>query len=184
MELHAIVVRERPHELVCRQDETALVEGHEAHNVAIVGPWLRLARWSDPLRPVGVGNRMEKAVVNKRLERLHRYIGLTPRVCLDDDSAGHECDGEYDYGGKSLSLSTSPFSLLLPGDLCSSDGSRAAKANAGKVRRGGARPIAYLCKMEAKRVGDEIGKVSRRSGIVNPDPILLPTYPPFSSLIV
>ena len=70
---------------------------------------------------------MGKAVVYERLERLHGYVRLTPRVRLNDNSAGHECDGEYDYGGESLSLSSSPLSLLPPEALCSSDSSKAVK---------------------------------------------------------
>ena len=88
------------------------MEGHEAHNVTIAWPRLWLASWSDPLRPVGVGNRMEKTVVDERLERLHGYIELTPRVHLDDNNVtGHECDGGFDYGGESLSLSLRLASL-------------------------------------------------------------------------
>jgi hypothetical protein len=65
-----------------------------------------------------VGNRTEKTVVDERLEHLHGYVGWTPRVHLDDDNvAGHECGGEFDYGGKprlSPSLSrSSPFSPAL-----------------------------------------------------------------------
>jgi len=54
-----------------------------------------------------------------------------------------------------------------------SNGSRAAKANAGKVRRGGARLIAYLCKKGTKWTGDEIGEVSLKSGTDNPDQVLI-----------
>ena len=82
-----------------------------------------------------------------------------------------------------LSLSASLFSLLLPGALCSSDGSRAAKANAGKVRRGGARLVVYLCRKKAKQTGDEIGEVSLRSGAYNLDPISPPTCPHSPHLI-
>ena len=79
----------------------------------------------------------------------------------------------------SRSLYLTSLSLLLPGALCSSNDARAAKANAGKVRRRGVRLVAYLCRKEVKRAGDKIEKVSPRSGIVNLDPILPPTYPPF-----
>ena len=81
------------------------MKGHEAHNVAVAGPQLRLARRSNPLWPIEVGNRTEKAVINKRLESLHGYVGLTPRVRLNDNGARHGCDGEYDYDGEPLSLS-------------------------------------------------------------------------------
>ena len=40
VKLHAVVMRERPHELVRRQAETTLVERHEAHNVPVAWPRL------------------------------------------------------------------------------------------------------------------------------------------------
>jgi len=104
-ELHAIVVRERPHEPVRRKAEAALVKRHKAHDVAVVGPRLRLTRRSDPLRPIGVGNRTKKPTVDERLKHLHGDVGWTPRVRLDDNNVtGHECGGGFDYGGESLSL--------------------------------------------------------------------------------
>ena len=67
MKLHAIVVRELPHEPVRRQAEAALMEGHKAHDVAIAWPWLWLVPRSNPLWPVGVGDRAEETVVDERL---------------------------------------------------------------------------------------------------------------------
>ena len=67
MELHAIVMRERPHKLICRKAETTLVEGHEAHDVAVVRPRLWFASRSHPLRPAGIGERAKETVVDKRL---------------------------------------------------------------------------------------------------------------------
>ena len=59
----------------------------------------------------------------------------------------------------------------------------AAKANAGKVRRGGVRLFTYLCRNKMKPLGDKIGEVSLRSGAYNPDPISPPTCPPSPHLI-
>ena len=65
VELHIVVVWERPHEPVRRQVEAVLVEGYEAHNVAVMWPQLRLTRRSNPLQPVGVGDWVEETVVDK-----------------------------------------------------------------------------------------------------------------------
>ena len=65
VELHAVVMWQRPHEPVCRHTEATLVEGHEAHNVAIAWPQLRLAPRSNPLWPVEVGNRAEEALIDE-----------------------------------------------------------------------------------------------------------------------
>ena len=47
-----------------------LVEGHEAHDVAITWPQLRLAPQTNPLLPIGVGDRVEETIVDERLQRL------------------------------------------------------------------------------------------------------------------
>jgi len=132
VELHAVVVRERPHEPVRQKAEATLVKRHEAHDVTVARPWLWLARRSDPLRPIGVGHRTKESAIDGRLKHLHGDIRWIPRGRLDDNNvAGHECGGGFKYGGESLSLplslSTSPFSLLLPGARCSSNGSRRAE---------------------------------------------------------
>ena len=85
MELHAVVVQERPHESVCRQAETVLMKGHEAHDVPRGWPRLRLAKWSNPLWPIGVGDRTEKAVVDERLQHLHGHVRRLPRIHREDD---------------------------------------------------------------------------------------------------
>ena len=130
VELHAIVVRERPHESVHRNAEAALVKGYEAHDVTVARPRLWLGRRSDPLWPVGVRHRTKESAVDERLKHLHGDVRWIPRVCLDDnDVTGHECGGGFKCGGEFVSLSLSrslpgsPFSLLLPGARCSSDGS-------------------------------------------------------------
>ena len=134
VELHAIVVRERPHESIRWDVEAALVKGDEAHDVAVARPRLWLAVRSNPLRPGGVRHQTKESAVNKRLERLHGNIGRILGVHLDNnDVAGHEGDGGIRCGGEFFSLSHtlafsrfilgSLFSLLLPGTRCSSDGS-------------------------------------------------------------
>ena len=158
MELHAVVVRERPHELVYRQAETTLVEGHEAHDVAIAWPRLRLAPQSNPLWPIGVGDRAEKTIIDERLQRLHGHIGRTPRIRLEDNSATcHGCGRRCDNGGNtclhllSLSLSLSCLLPLLPSSprrslplfLATARGQK-ARVQAEKVRRVGAWLVTYL----------------------------------------
>ena len=72
------------------------------------------------------------------------------------------CDSKY----LSLSRSSSPprpspfFSLALS---VLGNSSKAEKASTGKVRRGGARLVSYLCRERMKRLGDEIGEVSLES---------------------
>ena len=121
VKLHAIVMRECPHELVRRHAKATLVEGHEAHDVAIAWPRLLLAHQSNPLWTGGVGNRVEEAVIDERLQHLHGHVGRSTRIRLNDNSAtAHECGGNVATAVRlAPSLSSSPFSLLLPGALCS-----------------------------------------------------------------
>ena len=142
------------------------MERYEAHDVPFVWRRLWLAQRSNPLWPIGVGDRAEKAVVDKRLQHLQGHIGRIPRIRREDDrrAAGHYVMENEGYGGKSLSLSlarSSPFFSPALSVLC--NGSKAEKANTGKVRRGGARLVLYLCRERTKRSGDEIGEVSLES---------------------
>ena len=153
-------MRERPHESVRRHAETTLVERDEAHDVPRGWPRHRLTERSDPFRPIGVGDRVEKAIVDERLYHLHGHIERIPRVRLDDNNvAGHECGGRLDYSGESpsLSLFLSPslslsLALLPSSPRCSLLLRRLNKgrANAGKVMREGARLVTYLCRGKAK----------------------------------
>ena len=111
VELHAVVVRERPQEPVRRDAEAALVEGDEAYDVAVARPRLRLAVQSNPFWPGGVSHRAEEPTVDKRLEHLFGDVRRIPGVRLDnDDVAGHGL----------------AFPPLLLGTRCSSDGSAGA----------------------------------------------------------
>ena len=97
MELHAIVVRERPHELIRQDAKAALMKGDEAHDVAITRPWLWLAVQSNPLWPGGVYRWAKESTVDKRLKHLLGDVQWIPRVRLDnDDVAGHECGGGFE----------------------------------------------------------------------------------------
>ena len=123
VELHAVVVRERPHEPIRRDAEAVLVKGDEAHDVTVARPQLWLTRRSDPLRPVGVRPQRKEFAVDERLKHLHGDVRWIPRVCLDDnDVAGHECGGGFECGGEFVSLSLSlahpsPFFFPAPAAL-------------------------------------------------------------------
>ena len=70
MKLHAVVMRERLHEPVRRHTEATLVERHEAHDVAIAWPQLRLVPRSNPLWPIGVSDWAKETIIDERLQRL------------------------------------------------------------------------------------------------------------------
>ena len=70
MELHAIVMRERPHEPIRRDAKAALMKGDKAYDIAVAGPRLSLAVRSNPLRPGGVCHRAKESTIDKRLKHL------------------------------------------------------------------------------------------------------------------
>ena len=82
VELHIVVMLERPHEQIRRQAKATLVEGHEAHDVAIAWPRLWLVPRSNPLRSIGVGDRAEETIIDERLQRRRRHVRCTPRIRL------------------------------------------------------------------------------------------------------
>ena len=161
-----------------------LVEGHEAHDVPCGWPRLRLAQRSNPLRPIRVGDRTEKAVVDKRLQRLHGHIGRIPRIRREDDrrTAGHCVMENGGYGGKSLSLlslSRSLFSLLLPGALCSRQWLEGGKGEYGQGKEGMVETRFIFMQGGRNSQAMKLGKFPSSPGTVNPDPISPPTRPPF-----
>ena len=135
-------MRERPHESVRRHAETTLVERYEAHDVPFAWPRLRLTQRSNPLWPIGVGDRTEKAAVDERLQHLRGHVGWLPRIRWEDvrRTAGHCVMENEGYCGKSLSpslsLSLSLFSLLLPGALCSWQRLEGRKSKYGQGKEG------------------------------------------------
>ena len=139
VELHAVVVRERPHEPVRRDTEAALVEGDEAHDVAVAGPQLRLTVRSNSLRPTRVCHRAEQSTVDKRLEHLLGDVRRIPGVRLDDnDITGPRCARGIRCGGESF-LSLPRSHLFLASSLGSlfllSFSALAALATARRGRR-------------------------------------------------
>jgi hypothetical protein len=85
MQLHAIVVQERPHEAARRHSKPPLMEGDETYHV----PWRRsrvgLAPGGHPLRLRPAGERMEQTVENEGLQLLHNNGGERPRVAWRND---------------------------------------------------------------------------------------------------
>ena len=134
---------------------------------------------------VTIGDRAEETGVHQRLQLLHGDVRLLPGIRREDDRTASHCAVEDAATAVNLSLSfnrsLSPF--FSPALYALSNGLEAAKANAGKVRRGGARLFTYLCRGKMKPLGDEIGEVSLRSGAYNPDPISPPMCPPSPHLI-
>ena len=111
----------------------------------------------------------------KRHAVVSRWKGNTASHCGVEDAATAV--------NLSLSFNRSLSPFFSPALYALSNGLEAAKANAGNIRRGGARLFTYLCRGKMKPLGVEIGEVSLRSGAYNPDPISPPTCPPSPHLI-
>jgi hypothetical protein len=80
MQLHPIVVRERPHEAACQHPKPPLVKRGEADHVPRRWSQVGLAPRGQPLRLRPAGERTEQTLGNKGLQILHRDGGEGPRV--------------------------------------------------------------------------------------------------------
>jgi hypothetical protein len=87
MQLHPVVVQERPHEVARWHSEPPLMEGDETDHIPRRRSRVRLARGGHPLwlRPIGEGT--EQTIGNEGLQILHSNGGERPRVARRND--GH-----------------------------------------------------------------------------------------------
>jgi hypothetical protein len=85
MQLHPVVVRERPHEAAHRHPKPPLMEGGETDHVPLRRSRVSLAPGGQPLRLRPAGERTEQTIGNKGLQILHSNGGERPRVARRDD---------------------------------------------------------------------------------------------------
>jgi hypothetical protein len=86
MQLHPVVVQERPHEAARWHSKPPLMEGDETDHIPRRRSRVSLARGSHPLqlRPTGEGT--EQTIGNEGLQILHNNDGERPRVARRNDS--------------------------------------------------------------------------------------------------
>jgi hypothetical protein len=80
MQLHLVIVRERPHEETRRHPKPPLMEGGEADHVPRWRSRVGLAPRGQPLRLRPTGERAEQTLGNEGLQILHSDGGEGPRV--------------------------------------------------------------------------------------------------------
>jgi hypothetical protein len=85
MQLHPIVVRERPHEATRRHPKPPLMEGGETDHVSRRRSRFGLAPRGQPLRLRPAGERTEQTLGNKGLQILRSDGGERPRVARRND---------------------------------------------------------------------------------------------------
>jgi hypothetical protein len=80
VELHRIVVRERPHEAARRHSEPPLMEGGEVNHISRERGRILLVSLRNPLRlwPMEMG--AEQPDIHQRLQVVVGYVGDQPRV--------------------------------------------------------------------------------------------------------
>jgi hypothetical protein len=87
MQLHPVVVQERPHEAARWHSKPPLMEGDETDHIPRRRSRVGLARGGHPLRLRPTGGRTEQTIGNKGLQILHSNSGERPRVARRND--GH-----------------------------------------------------------------------------------------------
>jgi hypothetical protein len=87
IQLHPLVVQERPHEVARWHSKPPLMEGDETDHIPPRRSRVGLARGGHPLRLRPTGERTEQTIGNKGLQILHNNGGERPRVARRND--GH-----------------------------------------------------------------------------------------------
>jgi hypothetical protein len=85
MQLHPIIVRERPHEATRRHPKSPLMERGETNHVSRWRSRFGLAPRGQPLRLRPAGEMTEQTLGNKGLQILHSDGGERPRVARRND---------------------------------------------------------------------------------------------------
>jgi hypothetical protein len=114
MQLHPIVMRERPHEAARRHPKPPLMEGGETDHVPRRWSRVGLAPGGHPLRLRPIGERTEQILDNKGLQILHINGGERPRVARWNDGrvVSHRQAEAVDTEGMSCAVFTSLSTLL------------------------------------------------------------------------
>jgi hypothetical protein len=86
MQLHPVVVQERPHEAVRWHSKPPLMEGDETDHIPRRRSRVGLAPGGHSLWLRPAGERMEQTIGNKGLQILHDNGGEMPRVARRNDS--------------------------------------------------------------------------------------------------
>jgi hypothetical protein len=87
VQLHPIVVQDRPHEAAHRHTESPLVEGDKAHDVPRRWGRSGSAHGRNPLRSLLIGERTKQALADQILQVTRRHRGKGPWIARRDD--GH-----------------------------------------------------------------------------------------------
>jgi hypothetical protein len=86
VQLHPVVVQERPHETAHWHSKPPLVEGDETNHIPQWWSRVGLARGGHPLRLRPTREGTEQTIGNKGLQILHSNSGERPRVARRNDS--------------------------------------------------------------------------------------------------
>jgi hypothetical protein len=125
MQLHPVVVRERPHEAARRHTKPPLMEGGETDHVPRRRSRVSLAPGGQPLRLRPVGERTEQTLSNKGLQILHSDGGERPWVARRND--GHLISHRRTRAVGAKGTRCAVFSSLSTPSGCKNKGRRQAQ---------------------------------------------------------
>jgi hypothetical protein len=114
MQLHPVVMRERPHEAARRHPKPPLMERGETDHVPQRRSRVGLAPGGHPLRLRPAGERTEHTIGDKGLQILHSNGGERPRVARRNDSrlVSHRRAGAVEAEGMRCAVFSSLSTLL------------------------------------------------------------------------
>jgi hypothetical protein len=114
MQLHPIVMRERPHEAARRRPKPPLMERGETDHIPRRRSRVGLAPGGHPLRVRPTGERKEQTIGDKGLQILHRNGGERPRVVRQNDGrlVSHRRAGAVEAEGMRCAVFSSLSTLL------------------------------------------------------------------------
>jgi hypothetical protein len=110
VQLHPIVVQDRPHKAARRHTESPLVEGDEAHDVSRRWGWSGPAHGGDPFRSLLIGERAKQTLADQTLQIARRHRGKGPWIARRDD--GHPVSHRQTEGMAAQGAGRAVFSSL------------------------------------------------------------------------
>jgi hypothetical protein len=110
VQLHPIVVQDRPHKAARRHTESPLVEGDEAHDVPRRWGWSGSAHGRNPFRSLLIGERAKQTLADQILQIARRHRGKGPWIARRDD--GHPVSHHQTEGMAAQGAGRAVFSSL------------------------------------------------------------------------
>jgi hypothetical protein len=147
VQLHPIVVQDRPHKAARRHTESPLVEGDEAHDVPRRWGWSGSAHGRNPFWSLLIGERAKQTLADQILQIARRHRGKGPWIAWRDD--GHPVSHHRAKGMAAQGAGRAVFS-----SLAKSLGLRKPKREAGSGAKNRHQTLSQVYKDQGETVSN------------------------------